>query len=229
MFEIELFERGNCKSVSMRSESVSANEEKVPLNHGSTTPFMQTQSETEKQETQVFSFQERDNLCQDNHVGIPVEVLLNKSSGRGNALNAHCHTDYNQKEIGESAQTFLSKTDANVCFGESKESNGDYMQKSCDNLQYNKKDSRSDADEKEIHAPFINPLFLSCKCSKVKEQKAGLNSYIDQDWSVVYHISSQYLVVAILPLIAYVYNKDQNKWNAMVFREAVISCCIAAG
>ena len=72
-----------------------------------------------------------------------------------------------------------------------------------------------------IDAPFLSPRLF---------QKFGTNSLSPSLSSTVkLLISTNYVVVAILPLLAYVYHREKDEWQSLLFPVAVKSCCIAQG
>ena len=72
-----------------------------------------------------------------------------------------------------------------------------------------------------IDAPFLNPrLFLK---SDTNSLSPSLTS------SVKLLITTNYVIVAILPLLAYVYHREKEEWQSLLFPVAVKSCCIAQG
>ena len=72
-----------------------------------------------------------------------------------------------------------------------------------------------------IEAPFLNPrLFLK---SDTNSLSPSLNS------SVKLLITTNYVIVAILPLLAYVYHHEKEEWQSLLFPVAVKNCCVAQG
>ena len=72
-----------------------------------------------------------------------------------------------------------------------------------------------------IEAPFLNPRLF---------QKSGTNSLTPSLTSTVkLLITTNYVIVAILPLLAYVYHHEKEEWQSLLFPVAVKSCCIAQG
>lgn len=72
-----------------------------------------------------------------------------------------------------------------------------------------------------IEAPFLNPRLF---------QKSGTNSLSPSLSSTVkLLISTNYVIVVILPLLAHVYHYEQEEWQSLLFPVAVKSCCIAQG
>ena len=72
-----------------------------------------------------------------------------------------------------------------------------------------------------IEAPFLNPRLF---------QKSGTNSLSPSLTSTVkLLITTNYVIVAILPLLAYVYYHEKEEWQSLLFPVAVKSCCIAQG
>ncbi|KAL9953442.1 hypothetical protein ACROYT_G040863 [Oculina patagonica] len=78
--------------------------------------------------------------------------------------------------------------------------------------------SRYSNDVLSIEAPFLNPRLL---------QKSGTESLSPvTNNTVKLLISSSYVIVAILPLMAYVYNHEKKEWKSLLFPCAVDNCCI---
>ena len=72
-----------------------------------------------------------------------------------------------------------------------------------------------------IEAPFLNPRLF---------QNPDTNSLSPSLSSTVkFLISTNYVIVAVLPLLAYVYHHEKGEWNSLLFPVAVKSCCIAQG
>ena len=72
-----------------------------------------------------------------------------------------------------------------------------------------------------LQAPFINPRLFQASC---------LNdpSFLS-DSSTQLLNSTNYIVVAVLPLLAYVYNRTSEEWRTLLFSRAVKCCCICNG
>ena len=72
-----------------------------------------------------------------------------------------------------------------------------------------------------IEAPFLNPRLF---------QRSDTNSSSPSlRRTVKLLISTNYVIVAILPLLAYVYHNEKEEWQSLLFPVAVKSCCIAQG
>lgn len=81
--------------------------------------------------------------------------------------------------------------------------------------------SRYSNDVLSIEAPFLNPRLL---------QKSGTDSLSPvPNNTVQLLISTNYVIVAILPLMAYVYHHKKNEWKSLLFPCAVDNCCITQG
>lgn len=84
-----------------------------------------------------------------------------------------------------------------------------------------KRTSRLSNDVVFIEAPFLNPRLF---------QNPDTNSLSPSLSSTVkLLISTNYIIVAILPLLAYVYHHEKGEWNSLLFPVAVKNCCIAQG
>lgn len=72
-----------------------------------------------------------------------------------------------------------------------------------------------------LQAPFINPRLFQGSC---------LNdpSFLS-DSSTQLLNSTNYIVVAVLPLLAYVYHRTSEEWRTLLFSRAVKCCCISNG
>lgn len=72
-----------------------------------------------------------------------------------------------------------------------------------------------------VQAPFINPRLFQGSC---------LNhpSFLS-DSSTQFLNSTNYIVVAVLPLLAYVYHRTSEEWRTLLFSRAVKCCCISNG
>lgn len=81
--------------------------------------------------------------------------------------------------------------------------------------------SRLSNDVVPIDAPFLNPRLF---------QNPDTNSLSPSLSSTVkLLISTNYVIVTILPLLAYVYHHEKGEWNSLLFPVAVKNCCIAQG
>ena len=72
-----------------------------------------------------------------------------------------------------------------------------------------------------VQAPFINPKLFQGSCSNDP-------SFLS-DSSTQLLNSTNYIVVAVLPLLAYVYNRTSEEWRTLLFSRAVKCCCICNG
>ena len=72
-----------------------------------------------------------------------------------------------------------------------------------------------------LQAPFVNPRLFQGSC---------LNdpSFLS-DSSTQLLNSTNYIVVAVLPLLAYVYHRTSEEWRTLLFSRAVKCCCIFNG
>ena len=72
-----------------------------------------------------------------------------------------------------------------------------------------------------LQAPFVNPRLFQGSC---------LNdpSFLS-DSSTQLLNSTNYIVVAVLPLLAYVYHRTSEEWRTLLFSRAVKYCCISNG
>ena len=81
--------------------------------------------------------------------------------------------------------------------------------------------SRYSNDVLSIEAPFINPRLF---------QKPGTDSLSPLPQSTFQLlISTNYVVVAILPLMAYVFYHEKDEWKSLLFPCALQNCCILQG
>lgn len=81
--------------------------------------------------------------------------------------------------------------------------------------------SRLSNDVVFIEAPFLSPRLF---------QNPDSNSLSPSLTSTVkLLISTNYVIVAILPLLAYVYHHEKGEWNSLLFPVEVKNCCIAQG
>ena len=81
--------------------------------------------------------------------------------------------------------------------------------------------SRYSNEVLSIEAPFINPRLF---------QKPGADSFSPLPQSTVQLlISTNYVIVAILPLMAYVFYHEKDEWKSLLFPCAVQNCCILQG
>ena len=84
-----------------------------------------------------------------------------------------------------------------------------------------KRTSRLSNEVVFIEAPFLNPRLF---------QNPDSNSLSPSLTSTVkLLISTNYVLVAVLPLLAYVYHHEKGEWNSLLFPVAVKNCCIAQG
>ena len=84
-----------------------------------------------------------------------------------------------------------------------------------------KRTSRLSNEVVFIEAPFLNPRLF---------QNPDSNSLSPSLTSTVkLLISTNYVIVAVLPLLAYVYHHEKGEWNSLLFPVAVKNCCIAQG
>ena len=72
-----------------------------------------------------------------------------------------------------------------------------------------------------VQAPFINPKLFQGSCSNDP-------SFLS-DSSTQLLNSTNYIVVAVLPLLAYVYNRTGEEWRTLLFSRAVKCCCVCNG
>jgi len=72
-----------------------------------------------------------------------------------------------------------------------------------------------------IEAPFLNPRLFQTACSESSPFLSGS--------SVQLLNSTNYVVVAVLPLLAYVYHHTNEEWRMLLFPCAVKCCCITEG
>jgi len=84
-----------------------------------------------------------------------------------------------------------------------------------------KRTSRLSNEVVSIEAPFLNPrLFQNPDSNSLSPSLSS---------TVKLLISTYYVIVAILPLLAYVYHYEKGEWNSLLFPVAVKNCCIAQG
>ena len=72
-----------------------------------------------------------------------------------------------------------------------------------------------------LEAPFLNPELFQKSCS-------GGFTFLSRS-GVRLLISTNYVIVAVLPLLAYVYESQIEAWKTLLFPCPVKSCCITAG
>lgn len=72
-----------------------------------------------------------------------------------------------------------------------------------------------------LEAPFLNPELFQKSCS-------GGFTFLSRS-GVRLLISTNYVIVAVLPLLAYVYESQIEEWKTLLFPCPVKSCCITAG
>lgn len=72
-----------------------------------------------------------------------------------------------------------------------------------------------------IDAPFLNPRLFQTSCSDSSSLLPSSN--------VQLLISTNYVIVAILPQLAYVYHHENEEWKSLLFPSAVKCCCITQG
>ena len=72
-----------------------------------------------------------------------------------------------------------------------------------------------------LEAPFLNPELFQKSCS-------GGFTFLSRS-GVRLLISTNYVIVAVLPLLAYVYESQTEEWKTLLFPCPVESCCITAG
>lgn len=72
-----------------------------------------------------------------------------------------------------------------------------------------------------LQAPFLNPELFQKSCS-------GSFTFLSRS-GVRLLISTNYVIVAALPLLAYVYESQIEEWKTLLFPCPVESCCITAG
>ena len=71
-----------------------------------------------------------------------------------------------------------------------------------------------------LDAPFLNPELFQRSC--------GSSTFLPRS-CVQLLISTNYVVVAVLPLLAYVYRSQNEQWKTLLFPCPVESCCITQG
>ena len=73
----------------------------------------------------------------------------------------------------------------------------------------------------KLEAPFLNPrLFQKFETNSLSKSLTS---------SVKLLITTNYVIVAILPLLAYVYHHEKEEWQSLLFPVVVKSCCVAQG
>lgn len=72
-----------------------------------------------------------------------------------------------------------------------------------------------------LEAPFLNPELFQKSCS-------GSFTFLSRS-GVRLLISTNYVIVATLPLLAYAYESQIEEWKTLLFPCPVESCCITAG
>lgn len=144
------------------------------------------------------------------------------SSGMSVELHAVASTDNTSKNVSQVGNV-LTASEENTC-GSVYSSDGSFTKGRCtrSNKQPNVTcTSRLSNEVVLIEAPFLNPRLF---------QKSGTHSLSPSLSSTVnLLITTNYVIVAILPLLAYVYHHEKEQWQSLLFPVAVKSCCIAQG
>lgn len=71
-----------------------------------------------------------------------------------------------------------------------------------------------------VTAPFINPKMFQFSCADFS---------LLRGCGVQLTITTNYLVVVALPLLAYVYHLRNEEWRTLLFRRPVKNCCLVKG
>ena len=114
---------------------------------------------------------------------------------------------------GENVEAFPSSegSPANKCHFRANEENVPCMDctlKACDEFSF-------------VQAPFINPRLFQGSCLD------DLSFLSDSSTQLLN--STNYIVVGVLPLLAYVYHRTSEEWRTLLFSRAVKCCCISNG
>lgn len=114
---------------------------------------------------------------------------------------------------GENVEAFPSSegSPANKCHFRANEENDPCMDctlKACDEFSF-------------VQAPFINPRLFQGSCLN------DLSFLSDSSTQLLN--STNYIVVGVLPLLAYVYHRTSEEWRTLLFSRAVKCCCISNG
>ena len=114
---------------------------------------------------------------------------------------------------GENLEAFPSSegSPADKCHFRANEENVPCMDctlKACDEFSF-------------VQAPFINPRLFQGSCLN------DLSFLSDSSTQLLN--STNYIVVAVLPLLAYVYHRTSEEWRTLLFSRAVKCCCISNG
>ena len=144
------------------------------------------------------------------------------SSGMSVELHAVACTDNTSKNVSQVGNV-LTTSEENTC-GSVYSSDGSFTKGRCTstNEQPNVTcTSRLSNEVVLIEAPFLNPRLF---------QTSGTHSLSPSLTSTVkLLITTNYVIVAILPLLAYVYHHEKEEWQSLLFPVAVKSCCVAQG
>ena len=144
------------------------------------------------------------------------------SPGMSVELHAVGSAENTSKNVSQ-AENVLTTSEDNTC-GSVYTSDGSFTKERCTrpNKQANVTcTSRLSNKVVLIEAPFLNPRLF---------QKSDTNSLSPSLTSTVkLLITTNYVIVAILPLLAYVYHHEKDEWQRLLFPVAVKSCCIAQG
>lgn len=137
-------------------------------------------------------------------------------------LHAVASTENTSKNVSQ-VGNLLTTSDENTC-GSVYSSDGSFTKGRCTstNEQPNVTcTSRLSNEVVLIEAPFLNPRLF---------QTSGTHSLSPSLTSTVkLLITTNYVIVAILPLLAYVYHHEKEEWRSLLFPVAVKSCCVAQG
>ena len=229
------FELGNCKPVLKVRESVATVEHGKSVTACSTSQFGGESQTTGKRHegsamglTEEHSFVQLDGLSFDREDGLSVDKLESLSMENKNeecSLSTKCRKHENTTESIESDCSLTTP---------SKRETDTYCSDHLVNKQNNYEhllESKYVLEIKTVHAPFMNPIMFSSlvRDNACEIKKENSISCITPDCNLKVLMSPQYLVVAFLPILAYVYREETSKWQATLFREPVENCCIAAG
>lgn len=144
------------------------------------------------------------------------------SSGMSVELHAVASTGNTSKNVSQ-VGNLLTTSEENTC-GLVYTSDGSFTKERCprSNEQPNvTRRSRLSNEVVLIEAPFLNPRLF---------QKSGTHSLSPSlNSTVKLLITTNYVIVVILPLLAYVYHHEKEEWQSLLFPVAAKSCCIAQG
>lgn len=151
------------------------------------------------------------NRKKDRSTEVSAELHAVGSTGSASCLLGNVKTTSEDKAV-ESINALNTQT--------SKGSDTSYG--NCHSETYEKLQSPSSSSNVlTLEAPFLNPELFQKSCS-------GGFTFLSRS-GVRLLISTNYVIVAVLPLLAYVYESQTEEWKTLLFPCPVESCCITAG